>query len=288
MRWATALVALCGCNQVFGLDTTQLQDAAVHVDAPPDAPPVCPPAGTQLRIAGPLTQVVRQSCTQYTASLPTRIAVANCYVMEGTSWKTVLSEGRLDDTMGPLKLQTSQTTVELPRVSPEGDELYFRVWDSSGTGYVVEVFKRRTDGTWLDSGALPIAPSGFSYMSQPTRAPRRHIMLGYGSSVMEYADDGAGNWPKVGEITYTDLGVTQFLNPTLTADGLRLMFGGYKMLAPNYQLFVVDRGDITGTFSAPRTIIDMPDGVLDGYLPEDCSRLYFVALSSIFSAQLSY
>jgi len=290
MRWAAALVALCGCNQVFGLDTTQLFDAPSRIDAPPDAPPVCPAPGAQFRVSGPLVQVVRQSCTQFSASLPTQIAVANCYVYNSATmqWQNMPYEGRLDDSMGPVKLQTTQMSLELPRVSPEGDELYFRAWDASGTGYVVEVFQRQTDGTWIDSGALPIAPSGFNFLTQTTRGPHRHIMLSYGSSVKEFADDGTGAWPQVGEILYADLGVQSFINPTLTGDGLRLVFGGYRPNAPSYQLFVADRRDIADAFAAPTTIVNMPDGVYDAFLPEDCSRLYFSALSSIFTAQLAY
>lgn len=284
MRWAAALVALGGCNQVFGLDTTQLFDAPSRIDAPPDAPPVCPAAGMQLRVAGPLAQVVRQSCTQYSASLPTRIAVANCSTNGSSSY--VPAEGRLDDLMGPMKLQTSLTSLDLPRISPEGDEVYFRAWSASGTGYVVEVFKRQSDGTWLDTGALPIAPSGINFITQPTRAPQRHVMLAYGTSIIEYADDGTGSWSQVGELKYADLGMTQFFNPTLTADGLRLVFGGYK--TTNYQIFVVDRVDITNRFSAPVTIANMPGGIYDAYIPEDCSRIYFGALGSIFAAQLAY
>lgn len=287
MRWIAALVAVCGCNQVFGLDTTQLFDAPSRTDGPPDAPPVCPAVGAQLRVNGPLVQSVRQNCGQYTMSVPSRMAVAYCYVTDGSTWSWVTSVGRVDDAMGALKMQTMATFLDMPRLSPEGDELYMRTFDGN-TGYLVEVFDRQPDGSWVDKGPLAIAPSGFGYMTQPTRGPRRHILLTYGSSIREFADDGTGAWPQVGETTYAELGMTQFNNPSITGDGLRLTFGGYPVGGSAFRIYIADRADITAPFSNPRMIADLPDGIYDAYIPEDCSRVYFAALSSIFYAQLAY
>lgn len=287
MRWLATLVAMCGCNQTFGLVPTELVDASLRADAPPDAPPMCPPIGSQLRVTGVLTQVVRQNCYGYSASVPTHMAVATCYQSTEITAGYKPYEGRLDDTLGPIKIDApANGYLDNARISPEGDEVYFRVYVS--TGYAIVVYHRDADGTWRSTGQLPIADTGTNYVTTVTRRPQRHIIVASGSTFVEYAEDGAGNWPQVGSITYAALGITIASNPTLTADGLRLVFAGYPMGGPEYQIMYTERAEITGTFGPARPILDMPSQIYDVYLPEDCSRLYFIALGSVFSTELTY
>lgn len=287
MRWLATLVAVCGCNQVFDLRTTQLVDSSVRLDAAVDAPAVCPPVGTQLRVTGSLTQVVRQTCYGYTASVSTRIAVANCYDTTNQSYTYKPMEGRLDDTLGPIKVELASTdsTLDLPKITPEGDQVYFRTYTANG--YAVTVYHRDPDGVLRSSGLLPIADAGTNFITAPTRGPNRHLIITSGSSFAEYADDGAGNWPLVGSTTFAQLGLSLASNPSFTADGLRLFFSGYLMGGSEYQIMYTERTDINGTFGMPHVVENMPGQIYDTYMPEDCSRLYFIALGSVFATELA-
>ncbi|HEX5060511.1 MAG TPA: hypothetical protein VFV99_14185 [Kofleriaceae bacterium] len=284
-----ALLALAACNQVYGLEATAVLDAPYRVDGPPDAPQRCPPLGTPLRATGVLNQVVRQNCFTYTASAGSQIAVATCEVLDEMGNKYVASEGRLDDSMAPIDLAAPiGTTIDQAHISPEGDEIYVRA-TTAMVGAVV-VYRRQADGKWTFGEQLPIAQTASFNIGGVTRRPHRHLLLLAGSAFYEYVSDDAGNWPETKQYTFAQLDVTLAQTPTISSDGLRILFSGYSsIVGAMFQTRYAERAGIDDNFMGSQPVMNMPSAP-DPFLIDDCSRIYFssASLQSVFAADLAY
>jgi hypothetical protein len=283
MRFAVALLTLCACNQVFGLDPTlPLNADAAYFDAPADAPFACPAIGVTPPFSKILHQIP-QSCLKTTASLNTDRAFAECEQQQ-------LAAGPAG---GPLALVAGFELAngihyDSPRVVPEGDQVVIRRWNISTVVGEVQLYDIGEAGqlTFVHEIKLPnnIATDSFVAFGAPSRGPKRRMFVRQNMlplSEIELDETGASS--VVASYTESDLGVTGFtgLPPSFTGDGLRIVFNAYNT---QNGLFYADRLTTNDRFVAARVLMDVPNAA-DGFMTEQCERVYFSALGSVFWIQ---
>lgn len=284
MRFAGLLVALCGCNALFGLDqTVPLTIDAHYFDAPPDAPFTCPAAGGTPQFSRLLHQIP-QRCGEYATSSTGR-AIAMCF--EPTMQ---LAEGPLDDTLTPIPefAKSGPPNLDHARYAPEGDELIVRRWDDGSVSGRILVY-RRNDGAWTYDHDIKLpnnqAIDSFVRFGSPSRAPNRRLLVRNTTSDFDEIEiDATGASTKIKTITPASIGLTNLAGivPNLSADGLRMVVYGASSTMSG--MFYTDRASLADSFRAATLLDDVP-GAGDPFLSEDCSRLYFSAIGSVFWVQ---
>lgn len=269
MRRSASLLLLVGCNQVYGLDATRASDAA-YFDAPFDAPYACPPIGTPPRFSRSFEQVVAQNCNNYTVSIAGR-AFARCALDDDQR----IAEGPIGARLAIAPGIDGNVANEVPRIGPDGRRAVIR---QDQTYYLFE----RGDAGWERKAPIEIPPPArIGAVSPPTRVGR--ILLVTSGEVRELADDGNGTFTHLRTQTFGELGLSGVTeNVNLTADGLRLVFNG--ILGNGTQLLYTDRPNLDTGFARPVAMPEV-DFLSNGFMTEDCARLYFSGLNSVFAAR---
>ncbi|HSD89398.1 MAG TPA: hypothetical protein VLB44_17835 [Kofleriaceae bacterium] len=262
------LTLLLGCNQIYGLDKTQPIDAA-YFDAPPAT---CPALGTPPVFGQDFQQVVFQPCSDYTLSSSGR-ALARC--------NRVISEGPIGGALvGAVGLeQTADLTYDHPRLHPDGQSVVVRMIDRTVPRTSFGVFAR-TDAGWGKTSEFSVP---YQMLGSSTPSRDNHVLVvASGGGLRELADDGAGTWNEVLVHDFAELGITSLGDQVdLSADGLRLIFIGTAIGKSSVNLLYADRAAETERFS---TATPMPsvEYLPNGFLTEDCGRLYFSGLGTVF------
>lgn len=296
VRWA-ALALLCGCNPVFGIDSTEL------IDAPPPPPPIdapipfaCPEDGTAPVFGTSLTMVPEaRDCVAYTTT-PTGTAAAVC-----GGFTAVVMTGAVDTPLAPVTLDpATMNYIEGVRIAPEGNDVYVAHYDVNWTRVTTRY--QAVDGIWKQQGKsfTPERADGYSMMSTPTQgAARRAVIQAYDVNfalelleLEETADEG---WVPKRSTPLADLGVTAVFQPSLSPDGLRLVFidTGYQSptmgdaLPPSngntmQPVFYTDRADLASPFRPAKMLETVPGLVQWPYMTPDCGRIYFSALNTVW------
>jgi hypothetical protein len=265
-------LALAGCNQVYSLDSTQLRDGAS-----PDAPYSCTTEAPRFR-GTPVPVIVNGTndlARTYSISLDRRIALvtrANT-LWEGPGDSNMLREAMLM----PIPLTG---TLGMSRLAPEGDELFMAEPDGAVSSTVYRY--ARSGDLWARQPSTFIVGGATPEISIPTRRDLdpRHIVIAVGNMLREYIETAPDVWMLTSMYTPADFGVTGIQVPNLTADGLRLMFAAPGVA--DGALYYASRDTITGRFGsaeAANPFFGNPR-VLDPYLLEDCSRLYFFVVAN--------
>jgi hypothetical protein len=269
MRWL--LLALCACNRVLGLDGVGVRDARFF-DGLGDAQPVCPTMlGVVPQFSATIHQIIDQPCRDYT--IGGGIAVAWC---SGS-----ISQGPVDGTLVPalggFPAPTMSTDLDNPRLAPEGDVLYFEVFDYDLIVNTYYAFTRTGD-MWQMATTLPLPQYGSP--SVPSRAPQRHLLFVdfLAREVSEWAEDSGSAWHQI-RTYHPDLTVQ---HAWLAADGLRALVAGYLASGP-FEVEYMDRANIDDPFSTPVLIPSLPP-TADLFITSDCTRAYMSSVNSIFYA----
>lgn len=268
MRCWLGLVALCACNQVFGLDGTRVAPAG---DALPDAPPKCPMIGMTPAFSHPSTVVISNGCTAYYVSERHDFALADC---------NVVMQGPPDSTMLTAAMLPSSAYRE-PRLDPEGTAALFLQEDGGGAPLEWDVLGY--DGaTWANIMTLPMAAvstGGDYYLAfgAPSRwASGAHVIAQRNDgALVEFAASG-GNWSSGTVISTLGMSGAGLIGASLTPDGQRMVFS-----APS-GIYYSDRTSIDGTFGTATRIevMGLPqDQVFAPFLTEDCGKLYYADTS---------
>jgi hypothetical protein len=279
------LVALAGCNQVFGVGPTTLP--------PPDALPTgCPAIGTPPQFSNKFDQVIDESCGDYIPSAVTGIALAHCSDIASS----YIAVGPIDQPLAAVDVPADPVVnVERPRLLPEGDGAYIVLnnYDANNDDKFAEY--RPIDAThWAFVADLNMPAAIFSgstlptYLGAPTRAPNRHVFVSGGGlndidyTFHELALAGDGTWLEPGAPYIDgDLVASGLLEaPNLTPDGLRMVFRGYAA-SGEVGIFYADRQTIDDRFTSATILTGVP-AASDAYMTEDCTRIYFTGLGSIF------
>ena len=262
---AACLVFVVGCNQVYGLESTQLIDAQFF-DA---APPRCPPPGVAPTFDPSLRQVSTRDCSSYTRSATGALAKCGLTFHEGTG------DFELTEVQGMMP--SAGLSIGYARLAPEGDIAFARQFTPAQT-FVTSIYKR-TDGVWQHES--DVLPQNRDEMGTPSRAPNRRMFGVFGTTLTEYAE--ATGWAAHDTYSPGNFVVASFSPdpPQLSADGLRLLFAG-TTTANEPRLFFAQRDSIDARFTSAQVISDMPAGIRDAVMTEDCSRIYFPAIGVIF------
>jgi hypothetical protein len=203
------------------------------------------------------------------------------------------------------------------RLAPDGDHVFISHSDS--TTYASQFIEFKWNGTTLEKGDVYAAPHDYQYgelfdISTPSRGPDRHIVYSdynYTTAKTEIVEiaDGGGKFVEVARYPLEELGdsVMQPMKPSLSADGLRLVFlntsyvagggvgygtnsangadlgggGGWCGYSNNVVMYT-DRPNPSAHFGPAQVIDTVPDQVDWPYMTEDCGRIYLSALNRIF------
>lgn len=263
-----AVVTLVACNQVYGLEPTTF---------PVDAPPACPSIGTQPPFSKALRQATLQDCDWYNSS-STGLAVAMCR----DSFMSYLAEGptAANDGEAVEMVKLPITGVSDPRISPEADELLVRQGLTR-----LAVYRRNAANEWAPHHDVAVTLTSNDMVSTITRGPTRRMVIATNGAtdLPEYAiePDGAVRMVAMHPVS-SELAVSGLQFANLSADGLRLVFYSVTTMSDGYRQFYADRASIDDPFSAARPIENFPANIAFAYLTDDCARLYFSALGTVF------
>jgi hypothetical protein len=285
-RLAVVVVIAAGCDSVFGLDPTQpLTRDAQQFDAPIDAPFACAPIGSTPQFSTLVHQVFHQDCRDYAFSTSAGFAVASC---QDALFATQFASGPIDHPLPLVSISLTPSDAQINRVwlAPAGDELFVLTYSSSLTLYTVLTYTHQPDGSWSRGADFTTAPAYFQ-LSAPTRGPTPHIVRTFPSdpNLHELAEMSPGSWVEVAVHSLAELGVSYPDNPHLSSDGLRLLM--VTALANRLGETVVaytDRASLGAPFRPAVALTDVPN-VPDAFMTEDCSRIYFSGIGSIFYVQ---
>jgi hypothetical protein len=287
MRWL-GIVALCaagstGCNEAFGLHKTELRDAA-YFDAPIDAPYACPQMpGVAPRFSDQFHQIIRQDCQSYSLSPATNTALALC----GQPRKPFagLIDAPMVPAMGFMPLATTFVGLDL---APEGDIAIVRQNDAPTQTVRLSVY-RYAAGTWNVDVDIGTALNQNDTAGTPSRGPQRHLLIAEHEDfyIHELVEMSPGVWTEIGSTSYTALGLVYAYHPSLSPDGLRMTLYGARPSGTSSVengVMYADRASIDDAFGQP-VLLQGPPIVLDPFMTDDCARLYFNGLQSIFYVQ---
>jgi len=271
-----AVLCLAACNQVYGLQETRSHDGSFF-DVREDF--TCPPIGDTPVFSPVFTQLQAGCTAAYTESREVAGATAFC--------NGQIAAGPIDGPFVAIPgLETvGSTSFVLPRLAPEGLELFFR---ENPTGGRVHVWQR-TDGHMFE--ALRTLTPDIPFPSDvrlgtPTRGPLRRMLIGSMANLgkvdeIEIAPSGSSTTVRSHDAA--TLGVTLILGaPNMTPDGLRMVFPARigDMSTASSHMMYSDRQSIADPFGTARVLTDIPF-VADNspFLIEGCSRLYTVTTS---------
>lgn len=286
MRFAPGLLALCACNQVYGLAETRPEPVvdAQYFDAPVDAPFACPPLTAPPPSYSRFLRQIPQDCRDYSLSFATGVATARCFEP-----RDHVAVGPIDELLGPIAGMTSDpggVQYVSPQLAPEGDELfYLRVASPNGR---IEHRLRNSDGTWATAVALtpnlPVAAS----LGTPTRGTTRRMMVKLattGTDLSEIEIAPNGTWSTVATYGYADLGVYYATSaPSLSPDGLRLVWSGQDIQTVSEKTYYATRPSLSARFESYAPLVGVP-GAVSPFMTEDCAKIYFSAAASVLYVQ---
>ncbi len=281
----TTLLALAGCNQVFSLKPTSQLPAvdARYFDAPADAQAACPADGSPPVFSRTLHQVITQYCDGYTISPAVGLGVARCAA--GIAQGPIDHEPTPSTLTWPDGLYTPQTQLP-PVLAADGDQMFVLDYDSTDYTYAFAIYQAQSDGSWLGGAMmqLPFAVGGSDVITAPTRRPDRRVLYSrwsYDSTIHELAEDANGTWNDLGVLDTSTLGVA---NPTLqmTADGLHAIGHGVPATTMADAVLYTSRASLSSPWAQFSTVDTVTTSGLHLFLTEDCDRVYFDALQSVF------
>lgn len=281
MRGVLGLLALAGCNQIFDLRPTQAIGTAdaQYFDSPVDAPFTCPPIGAPPPAYSSVVRQVAQDCSDYTLSFTTGVATARCHAPNDH-----VATGPINEMVAPIAGMTSDPggiQYVSPRLSPEGDELFYLRAVSNNSR--IERRARAGDGSWSTPVALtPNVPTSAS-IGTPSRGPVRRMFVKSlpGADVTEIEIAADNTWSTIATYGYTDLGVFYATStPSLSADGLRLVWSGQEVPSASDRSYYATRGSLAERFDSFENMMGVP-GAISLFMTEDCANVYFYAASAI-------
>ncbi len=272
------LVLVCGCNQILGLSKTNPAGPAFY-DAPLDAPFACPMIGSDLpTFTGVLVQQILQDCAQYSPSDMSGRAVATCSNPDGS---TYVGEGAIGEMLS-FALQPA-TLLPQPRLSSDGNTLYVR--DGLGVGVAIIAYVRAgtawSRDTTADLGAIPNVTAASTFMRGPDGD---HVLLVAATDeLLEYGHEG-GSWHQTSAHSAAELGVAFVEGITVTSDGRHaLVLGGNS--GSIRDTMYTDRAGLDAPFRPATRIEGLFGNAQDATLTDDCARVYFTGLGSVFYVQ---
>ena len=267
--YRVCILVVTGCNQVHGLEQTQL------IDAPP--PPAC--SDSNVAFSPRARQFLLQHCTNYVASESLDRAVANCRFDLPA---LVISEGPRDGALAPAVLeQVPGSILTNVRLAPEGDRA---IVEQLRMGVSVFSMYRREVDRWRREYDLPLTVDFDDTVGIPSRSPYARVFHARPNAgvVDELVEDPPGTWRVHATYTPPELGVLSTYHPiNLSADGLHLIYSS-NTLESSFATFHAVRERIEDRFSQFGLLDGIPKRTSDLFMNGDCSRVYFSGLERVF------
>jgi hypothetical protein len=268
MKFLVFLLALSGCDQVFGLERGP-------ADAPADADPHCRPLPDWTTWSFDKVQVNTPGI------LDGFTARANDFIY--ASGGKLYEAQALTDIAQSIVYFQGQSDLETPEHSPDGGALTYEVIDA-GSASTIWLAQRSSVTTWTGRQALvlPYAPG--------RNRPGPVITLGADDYRMVVAFDGTlVEMRSADRVEWTAMNTTGFSNhagggpddidPYLSADGCWLLFGSNRAGA-GYGIYATSRADATMAFDLPRQVpgpaADPSHNQSEATMPFDRSALWFL------------
>jgi len=274
------MLAVCGCNQLLGVQQTQLYDGRPT--------PMCPSIGTLPTLYGDTHELPAAGCTSYRVGSDVDIAIARCTLQ-------AISRGPIDQMLTPVVMDPIGYIYNGPHVAPEGTSMFIAYNDVSTQRPQLREFDLQPDDSWRTGieVALP-APSRLAAYTPPTHGPDRRIVYeiadGAATSLEELSSVDGGPWQEAMRYPMTELGIhnsTPFAleQPSMTPDGLRLLFvGSYTEPGPTIVngVFYADRVDIDQHFGVAQMLDRVPRDAREPYMTANCGRVYYTGLGAVY------
>lgn len=270
----TALLLLAACNQIYGLDDTRLAGPV-----PPDAPPACQPA---LAFDRRYEQALLVPCQDYVPAADADRALASC----NAGGRAYFAEGPIGKPLVEVDVETRPGMVRgAPRLAPEGDRAIIQHFAVSVTS-MYSVHERDATG-WRWKYDLPLIAEFDDSVGTPSRRPNAHILHARPNVglVDEYVEDAPDAWRLARSYTTDELGTRSLYTVfNLTADGLQVI---YQQASLDGTLAISHawRDSVDARFGPGVALDGIPRRVFDAFMTNDCGRVYFSGLSSIFYAR---
>lgn len=261
---------LVGCNQVFGLDSTELvDDNEVPVD------PMCPPRGEQPSFRSEVKELLHRECFNYTTDAAGDRAVAFCTGGD-PSWR--VEEGPNGGPLAPVDVPVPPDHfVQTVWFTPEGDQLVVKHYRTVAPNIHRLSMYRRDGSGWAWSSDIS-ERDGFMSGGVPSARPNRRIIETAAAGWRELEEQGT-TWVEVRAGAWQELGLplSQGNDPNLSPDGLRLTFVDP---ANSLRVRYTDRATLADPFR-PAVLLDT-GAAQNAFLANDCSRLYFSSAPYIY------
>ncbi len=281
-------LGLAGCNQVFGTSPPKSAPAidAQQFDAPADAPYRCPALGEVPVFSSHFNQAIATGdCIGYSRGASGDLAVAMCSSTLGPT-NTFIAQGPIDGPLVAAELVDPGGPFGYSgaALAPEADQLWATRQDGSTT--TIAVFDRSPPTGWTyayNAYALPAGDEA-ALPSPPTRGGSNRHLLYVTGDVHELAETAPGTWAEVQLYQAFTLGMRTIYDASLSPDGLRMVFSAMT-IGPGAGIDVVmyaDRASVTDRFVGATRLEGPPSGGRAPFLTEDCARLYFSGLGSVF------
>jgi cysteine-rich repeat protein len=226
----------------------------------------CPPPGMTPMLSDQFQQLSLRGCQHYTTTTDGTVAVTKC--------STVM----ISDDGAPFQTIPAISAVSdyYPTISPSGDVIWFYHTNPAACAR-----SRRTSTGWSNAVDVITANPTNVVPGRPSANPMPHLFVTVGvDQLTEYVFDAQDVPQPVKSYTAAELGVDRIVrNANLSNDGLRLVFGADVGMVSG--AFYSDRPTIDGVMSRARRISETAPNY-DPFLTDDCERLYFSALNSMF------
>lgn len=284
MKRIAWLVVLCGCDQLFGIQRTQHQ-ATPFYDGMPDAPFACPGIGSGApAFTGVLVQEVLQNCQHYSPGFASGRAVAKC---TDPDFGSAICEGPVDAMLVCFMPDPADTGPQQPRLSSDGNTMYLRGNPKGGLTSIIAYTRNGSAWTMTTSpfGAVQSLYATSNFVRGPSS---EHVIFdrldSTGAGVFdEWGNDG-GTWHLTSTHPVTDLGLPAVTDLSLTSDGMRALVLGQPGDGTQH-IYYSDRTALDAPFRAATLVEGLFAQAYDASLNDDCSRVYFTGLGSIFYVQ---
>jgi hypothetical protein len=285
MTRSLTLLALCACNQTFGVREV------VVIDGPsPDAPFACPAPGMALQFSPLVHPWMVEDCADFTMDGAGTLAIGMC--VDPTTSTKGIAQGPI---AGPLVVASQfqggsvRTRYDQPRLGPDATELYLRDNYASGQ-WRYEVYRRQPDGTWQFGTVLPFVDpssltSGDYSISSIARGDR--ALVTDKLTIQEWAQDTAGNWQSVAAAyTPVELGLFSLEQAVdLSIDGLLLVLAATESAQTVPAMYIASRATVSDRFGKATRLVGAPTMTTLPFLSPDCARLYVEGLQRVFYVQ---
>ena len=273
------MLLVAGCNQLFGIDDTNPNPPDAPIDADLFSCDPIPTFTTAPKFAG--TGIV-----SFGIDLDGQLEVG-----------TRLSDGAVCQADSHSQLAPSMfvdgtpMTHTHPRLAPAGNEMMVLTFDITINATALTSYLASARDMWNFEGTNSVPVAADTSFSEPTKgAAQRQIIASSKGVFYEYAQQATGSgflipWsavPHKSSYTASDLGVEAMTEPSMSADGKRLVFRG--TVGGHDDIYLTTRDGLGADFPPARLLYATSDDQteLTPFMTADCGRLYFTLGSDLY------